>query len=118
MITLLEEADRGWTEFAATLGVEPIHVVYEDLVDPDSYQHAVRDVLNRLGLEEDAVEIGPARTSRQSDDLNDAWVDRFVRSATTSKAPDATNLSPPGTAHAAQNLGQTDPLKYALPDRR
>ena len=79
MITLLEEADRGWTEFAATLDVEPIHVVYEDLVDPDSYQDAIRDVLNRLGLEEDAVEIGPARTSRQSDDLNDAWVDRFVR---------------------------------------
>ena len=59
------------------LGVEPLEVVYEDLVAPGGYELTVRTVLRHLDLD-DTVEIPPPRTHRQADHVNDAWMDRFL----------------------------------------
>ncbi len=70
--------EKAWLDGYKKLGVEPLEVVYEDLVAPGGYELTVRDqVLGDLDLD-DTVEIPPPRTHRQADHVNDAWMDRFL----------------------------------------
>jgi trehalose 2-sulfotransferase len=75
---LLAEAERGWPELCAELGVTPHDVMYEDLVDPATYAGTIRSTLAYLGLDHAGVPIAPPRTHRQADELNEDWVRRFT----------------------------------------
>ena len=81
MIALAHAAERGWSDLGSALSLEPIHVVYEDLVDPASYADVVRGVLIGLGLGDDRTAIPDPRTIRQSDGLNDEWVEMYENGA-------------------------------------
>lgn len=79
LIGLLEEGERGWRELFGELDVIPHEVVYEELVAEDGYEPAVRGVLRHLDVDV-TVDIPAPRTTRQADELNDAWVERFLAS--------------------------------------
>ena len=75
------EAWRGW--FAAN-GIEPLQVVYEDLVaDPGE---TVRRSLAFIGVDvPDDIAVEP-QTRRQGDEVNDEWIRRYREIAETSGA--------------------------------
>jgi LPS sulfotransferase NodH len=76
---LIIEGERGWRELFDELGLTPYEVVYEELITEDGYLRAILAVLDHLGLHTDGiVDPPPARTHRQSDDLNEAWVARYT----------------------------------------
>jgi LPS sulfotransferase NodH len=76
---LIVESEAGWRELFAELGVTPYEVVYEDIVVDGGFETAVLGVLDHLGLGTGGLTEAPRpRTHRQSDDLNDAWVERYT----------------------------------------
>jgi LPS sulfotransferase NodH len=77
MMSLLAEGERSWRELYARLAVTPLEVSYEDLMTVDGYRGCIRGVLRHLELD-DQVVIPKPRTHRQTDDLNEEWVDRFL----------------------------------------
>jgi LPS sulfotransferase NodH len=81
MVQLIEEGERGWRAFFDELRVTPYEVVYEDLVDQEGYRDVIQGTLESLGLDK-KITIPPPRTRRPSDELNDAWVDRFMKERT------------------------------------
>lgn len=66
---------KAWEAYFAAHDIVPIEVVYEDL-DAD-YEGTMRRVLDALGKPQ--VAVPPRQTERQSDSVNDEWVDRFLR---------------------------------------
>jgi trehalose 2-sulfotransferase len=84
---LLVEGERGWLRLCHELGVAPLRLYYEDLVDPDRYAPAVRAALAHLGVDLPDLPIPPPRTLRQADAVNDEWARRYeadrARGATT-----------------------------------
>lgn len=74
---LLADGERGWPELCAELGVAPLTVWYEDLIDPAGYEPAMRAVLAHLGVDGPEVVIPAPRTHRQADGLNEEWVVRY-----------------------------------------
>lgn len=80
---LVHESERGWRELFDELGLTPYEVVYEELTSEDGYRQAVFGVLDHLGLNTGGItDPPPARTHRQSDDLNEAWVERYLSERT------------------------------------
>jgi len=75
---LIIEGEQGWRELYREIGVTPIEVVYEDLANPETYERSVRGVLEHLGLDAASANIQPPRTRRQADDVNEAWVSRYL----------------------------------------
>jgi trehalose 2-sulfotransferase len=75
---LLIEGDHGWPELCAELGVVPLDIVYEDLVDPATYADTVRSAFDYLGVDHADVAIAPPRTRRQADEINQDWVQRYT----------------------------------------
>ena len=75
---LIVEGEQGWRELYREIGVIPIEVVYEELANPEAYERSVRDVLEQLGLDSRFAQIPPPRTRRQADDVNEAWVSRYL----------------------------------------
>jgi LPS sulfotransferase NodH len=76
---LIVEAERGWRELFDELGLTPYEVVYEELVSDVGYRSAVLGVLEHLGLGSRGIAAPPQpRTHRQSDELNEAWVERYT----------------------------------------
>jgi LPS sulfotransferase NodH len=73
---LLQEGERGWPALCSELGVRPLTIYYEDLVDPNTYENTVRCVLVHLKFDATQVQIPRPRTNRQSDAMNDDWVHR------------------------------------------
>ncbi|CAB4365443.1 unannotated protein [freshwater metagenome] len=65
----------AWLDYFAEHEIVPINVVYEDL-DAD-YEGTMRRVLDLLGKGD--VPVTPRQTERQSDGMNDEWVERFLR---------------------------------------
>ena len=78
MMNLIAEGEKAWLDLSQKLGVEPLELVYEDIASPGGYEASVRRVLRHLDLDEKIV-IPLARTYRQADHVNDAWVERFLR---------------------------------------
>jgi LPS sulfotransferase NodH len=76
---LLIEGDRGWPVLCDELGIAPLRIYYEDLVDPVRYGSTLRTVLAHLGVDGDGVTIPAPRTTQQADALNDEWVRRYER---------------------------------------
>jgi trehalose 2-sulfotransferase len=75
---LLAEAEDGWPQLCAELGVTPLEVVYEDLVDPLSYADTIRSALAYLGVDDAGVAIPKPRTHRQADQINEDWIRRYA----------------------------------------
>jgi LPS sulfotransferase NodH len=73
----LAEAERGWPQLFDELGVVPLRISYEDLVDAPRYASVVRSVLAHLGLEGPDVAIRSPRTLRQADATNEEWTRRY-----------------------------------------
>lgn len=86
LVVLLLRGERGWNRFSGQLGLIPHKVVYEDLVNEDSYRAVIRGILLHLQLD-DRAEIQPPRTLRQADETNDDWVGRFLAEARTRNHP-------------------------------
>ncbi len=76
MMDLIARGENAWLELYEKLGVEPLEVVYEDLSTTDGYEPTVRRVLRHLDLDH-TIEIPRPRTNRQTDSINDEWLDRF-----------------------------------------
>ena len=74
---LLIEGEHGWPELCAELGVTPLDIVYEDLVDPSTYAQTIRAALWHLGIDTDEIAIPEPRTHRQADGTNRDWVKRY-----------------------------------------
>jgi LPS sulfotransferase NodH len=77
MMDLIAQGEKSWLKLYENLGVEYLQVAYEDLMTSEGYAGTVRRVLRHLDLD-DNIEISPPRTDRQSDRINDEWVDRFL----------------------------------------
>jgi LPS sulfotransferase NodH len=75
---LIAEGEAGWRQLYEELGLTPYPVVYEDLISPDGYEQTIRGVLAHLGLDDYAGPIPAAKTRRQSNDLNEAWVAAYL----------------------------------------
>jgi LPS sulfotransferase NodH len=74
---LIAEGERGWRQLFVELGIEPLELVYEDLMSDEGLDAAVRQVLDHVGV--DDTSIGPVRagTRRLADGVNAAWVSRY-----------------------------------------
>jgi len=74
---LIVDGEREWWSLYDELGVTPYEVVYEDLVTDAGYEHAVRGVLDDLGVSGEGVAVPRPRTLQQADAINDEWVARY-----------------------------------------
>jgi LPS sulfotransferase NodH len=74
----LDEGERGWPELCAELGVTPLEIAYEDLVDPSTYADTIGATLGYLGIDHDEIGIPRPRTHRQADEINDDWIRRYA----------------------------------------
>jgi trehalose 2-sulfotransferase len=73
---LLDEEDAAWERFFAGAGIEPIRVVYEDLVaDP---AQTVAGLLDALGLPVPAGAGARTGLARQADELSEDWAARCL----------------------------------------
>jgi LPS sulfotransferase NodH len=75
---LIAQGEVGWRHLYAELDLTPHEVVYENLANSDGYEAIIRGVLNHLGLGNDNVAIPVPRTRRQSNELNEEWVVRYL----------------------------------------
>jgi LPS sulfotransferase NodH len=76
---LIAESESGWREVFDELGLTPYDVVYEELVADGGLERAVLGILDHLGLDAGGLTGLPRpRTHRQSDDLNEVWVARYI----------------------------------------
>ncbi|MBT0994142.1 hypothetical protein KIN34_07570 [Cellulomonas sp. DKR-3] len=74
-VRLLQEEDAGWDAFFASRDLDPLVVVYEDLIaDPAA---AVAAVCTRLDVPV-PEHLPEAGTARQATDLNERWRERFL----------------------------------------
>jgi LPS sulfotransferase NodH len=76
----LKEAERQeqlWHSFFQRIGVQPFRVEYEELCE--DYEATIRGVLDFLQISLPRnVQIGPAKTVRQADEISRAWEERFL----------------------------------------
>ncbi|MBI1352834.1 MAG: hypothetical protein GC160_00705 [Acidobacteria bacterium] len=73
-IRAIHSYNAGWARYFETLGVEPLHIVYEDFVD--NYDSTMRAVFAYLELPPDPVP--PPLLERQADEVSRAWVERYL----------------------------------------
>lgn len=73
-IQALTSARAAWQRYFESIDVHPYEVVYEDL-DAD-YEGTMRALLDHLGLP--TAEVPARQLQRQSDAVNDEWVERFL----------------------------------------
>ena len=90
---LLAEGDRGWPRLFDELGLVPLRIYYEDLVDAHRYASVVRAVLSHLGLDAGDVTIPWPSTVRQADAVNDDWSRRYRRGQNSADGPPSTARS-------------------------
>lgn len=73
----LESEDAAWSDYFAASGIEPVRVLYEDLI-ADSRSN-VAMILARLGLVAHACrESPPHAPKRQATAVNEDWISRFL----------------------------------------
>jgi trehalose 2-sulfotransferase len=66
---------RAWSRWFDANGVEPLHVVYEELAADPSGE--VRRVLEHIGVDVPADLVVVPRTERQADSRNAEWIERY-----------------------------------------
>jgi LPS sulfotransferase NodH len=75
-VTRYTEDERRWSRFFEAVDVEPIEVVYEDLVV--SYSPTVRSILDDLKIAmPQGMDVGPPRLRKLGDRVSDEWADRY-----------------------------------------
>ena len=75
LVRLIGQSEDGWRSFFSRLGLQPIEVVYEDLIE--DFGAGVANLVDRLGLGPiDPSSITP-RTMRQANELNAAWIEQY-----------------------------------------
>ena len=72
--------EAAWDEFLASNAIEPLTIVYEDMV-PD-FDAAVRRVLEHVGVRPEEAGAPTPDMERQSDSTSDEWVARYLRGET------------------------------------
>ena len=76
---LIVDGEQGWRDLYGELGLVPYEVVYEDLLTDDGYENALRGILRHLGVDDADVRVPPRRTHRQTDTINEQWVERYLQ---------------------------------------
>ncbi len=74
----LNHEEREWQAWFAEAGIEPFAVVYEDFAK--RYEETAADILAFLRIDV-PPSFGQRRMTRQSDDLTELWVERYLREA-------------------------------------
>jgi LPS sulfotransferase NodH len=84
---LVIEGEAGWQSFFEACGVQPFKVEYEELVE--AYETTALRVLDYLHVSypKDLV-FGQRRLQKQSDALNEAWVQKYIQMNQANRAPD------------------------------
>ena len=78
LVLQLEEQEREWWAWFNDAGLAPRTVVYEHFVD--DYEGTALDLLEFLGIRDRGRDgFAPRRMTRQSDELNDQWLQRYLR---------------------------------------
>lgn len=73
---LILEGEAGWQDFFAEAHVQPLTMVYEELVD--AYEQTAIRALDYLKVAHPRnVVFGERKLQRQADGLNEAWVRRY-----------------------------------------
>ena len=81
---LAEQCEDGWRQWFAATGIQPCHVVYEDLSrDRLAVANRVLEFLRLPRL--DAADLPPVRYRKQADSLTDRYAD-LVRSTMNSRS--------------------------------
>jgi LPS sulfotransferase NodH len=71
------ERERRWEMFFADSGIEPLRVIYEDLVAAP--EDTVLAVLGHIGLEQSgSIPVATPTLRRQADELTEEWVGRYL----------------------------------------
>jgi LPS sulfotransferase NodH len=74
-VRLAREQTEEWLRWFAASGIEPLEVVYEQLVaDPAK---VVRAILSVVGIDAPRDLVLTARTRRQADAVSDEWIRRY-----------------------------------------
>ncbi len=72
----IDEHNEAWQDFFAGCGVEPLKVVYEDLVE--DYEGTVLRLLEGIGIEKpEGFAVEAPGMKRQADELSEEWVDLY-----------------------------------------
>ncbi len=75
---LILKGEAGWQHFFAECGVQPFRVQYEELVQ--AYESTALRILAYLGIScREALVFGERQLQRQADELNEAWVEQYLR---------------------------------------
>ena len=76
LVREVEAHDAAWRAYFAEAGVEPLMVVYEDLVP--TYEQTALHVLDYLGIAAPPnLQFGERRMTRQADGVTEEWVRRY-----------------------------------------
>jgi glutamate-1-semialdehyde 2,1-aminomutase len=104
-LTKIETEEHTWEALFAATGIEPIRVVYEELVaDPVTH---VRRVLGALSVQvPEDLRIPPPTLQKQADALSERWRGRFLAEARP--APEA-----PQKSYGARFIEHTVPGRIA-----
>jgi LPS sulfotransferase NodH len=77
-IELLRNMDRRWSDYFTAIGVTPVELTYEGLIEePDAAVHSILAMLGVSQLESGSHRPMPFR--RQADERTEDWIDRYKR---------------------------------------
>jgi LPS sulfotransferase NodH len=77
LVRHLADHERAWSAFFAGVGVEPLVIVYEELVA--DWEPTLRATLAYVGIEEaERVALPQPPLQRQADERSRAWIDRYL----------------------------------------
>ncbi len=74
LLTILREQERGWTDWFAAEGIEPLQIDYRDLAA--DLRSVVARVLVALGQDQSLAP--PPALQRQADVRSNSWVERYL----------------------------------------
>jgi LPS sulfotransferase NodH len=78
MVREIEAHEAAWQRYFAESGIQPLVVVYEDLVL--KYEETAIQILNYLNIPTyDHIEFAPRRLRQQADEQTEQWVQRYYR---------------------------------------
>jgi LPS sulfotransferase NodH len=73
LVRLIDEGERGWAQFFASCGIEPLKVTYADVVG--AYERTALSILDHLGVSYPRhLTFGKRKMKRQADELDARWV--------------------------------------------
>ena len=81
LLRQLTVQEAAWNSYFETNGLEPLTIVYEDMVAAGLHE-TLREVLEYLGVSAEAADDVPVGMARQSDSTSEEWVGRYLRGET------------------------------------